>query len=145
MSQQQATAVWTGSLKEGQGEFNLPKANVSSNYTFASRFENGNATNPEELIGAAIASCYSMFLAALLTKNDYKNNAINTTANVTLDKDDTGPVITDISLDVTANVDAIENDTFQNLVNDALAKCPISRLYATVNKSVTAKLLTPAG
>ena len=144
MSNQQASATWTGNLKEGSGEFNLPKANVSSQYTFASRFEDGNATNPEELIGAAIASCYSMFLSALATKAEFQTNTINTTATVTLERDDTGPCITNISLDVTADIERIDEETFQNLVNESLEKCPISRLYSSVNKTVTAKRLTAA-
>ena len=144
MSKQQAKAVWTGSLKEGQGEFSLPKANVSSTYTFASRFEDGDATNPEELVGAAISSCYSMFLSALATKNDYQCNKIETTTHVTLEKDDTGPVITEIALHVEANITNIDETVFQQLVNDSLEKCPISRLYATVKKSVVAKQVTSA-
>ena len=96
----------------------------------------------EELVGAAISSCYSMFLSALLTNNEFKNKEIKTQATVTLERDDTGPVITRISLDVSADVEGITNEQFQGFVNEALAKCPISRLYATVQKTVTAKLLT---
>ena len=71
MGTQHATATWTGSLKEGTGKFNLPKANLSADYTFATRFEDANGTNPEELVGAALSSCYSMFLSALLTNNGF--------------------------------------------------------------------------
>ena len=142
MGTQQATATWTGSLKEGTGKFNLPKANLSADYTFATRFEDANGTNPEELVGAALSSCYSMFFSALLTNNGFSNKQINTTATVTLERDDTGPVITSINLDVTADVENIDNDKFQSFVNEAIQKCPISRLYATVEKSVSAKLLT---
>ena len=144
MGKQHATAKWNGSLKEGSGKFNLPKANLSAKYTFAARFENANGTNPEELVGAALSSCYSMFLAALLTNNGFNNKEINTTATVSLDRDDTGPIITSINLDVTADVDTIENDKFQSLVDEAIQKCPISRLYANVEKNVSAKLLTSA-
>ena len=144
MSEQTVTASWEGSLKEGSGKFDLPKANYQGDFSFATRFEDANGTNPEELVGAAISSCYSMFLAALLTKNGFQNNKISTEAVVTLDKDDTGPVITTISLQVSADVAAINNDEFQGFVNEALEKCPISRLYATVNKSVSAQLLTSA-
>jgi len=142
MSQQEANASWKGSLKEGTGSFELPKAGYTGSFTFATRFENGHGTNPEELVGAAISSCYSMFLSALLTNNDFKNKEIQTQATVTLERDDTGPVITRISLDVSADVEGITNEQFQGFVNEALAKCPISRLYATVQKTVTAKLLT---
>jgi len=144
MGTQQASAKWNGTLKEGSGQFNLPKANLNADYSFATRFENENGTNPEELVGAAISSCYSMFLAALLTNNGFSNKEINTTATVSLEKDDTGPVITSINLEVTADVENIENDKFQSFVDEAIQKCPISRLYATVEKNVSAKLLASA-
>ena len=144
MSTQEAKATWIGNLKEGKGEFTLPKANVTSPYTFASRFEDGSETNPEELVGAALSSCYSMFLSALITKAEFTAKSINTTATVTLEKDDTGPCITNIALDVTAEVDSIDDSTFQKLVSESLEKCPISRLYASVTKTVNAKLLTTA-
>ena len=142
MSIQEATATWNGSLKEGNGSFSLPKAGYTGDFSFATRFENADGTNPEELVGAAIASCYSMFLSALLTNNGFENKHIDTRSTVTLDRDDTGPVITDISLRVSADVAGISNDQFQGYVQEAIQKCPISRLYASVNKTVNAQLLT---
>mgnify|MGYP001200705967 FL=1 len=144
MSTQEATASWNGSLKEGNGSFNLPKAGYTGDFSFATRFENADGTNPEELVGAAIASCYSMFLSALLTNNGFENKHIDTRASVTLERDDTGPVITDITLTVAADMGGISDDQFQGYVQEAIQKCPISRLYATVNKTVNAQLLASA-
>ncbi len=144
MGTQQANAQWTGNLKQGNGKFTLPKANLSANFSFSTRFENGDGTNPEELVGAALASCYSMFLSALLSNNGFESKQIQTEASVTLDRDETGPVITKIFLDVTADVVSISDDDFQGYVNEAIQKCPISRLYATVEKRVDARLLTSA-
>ncbi|MBI60625.1 peroxiredoxin [bacterium] len=142
MGSQEASASWNGSLKEGNGSFTLPKAGYSGDFSFATRFESADGTNPEELVGAAIASCYSMFLSALLTNNGFTNKKITTKAAVTLDRDDMGPVITTIALTVSADILDITNDQFQGYVQEALEKCPISRLYAAVDKTVAANLLT---
>ena len=88
MSVRSAKAQWNGTLKEGEGVMSF--SNYNGPYTFASRFEEGDGTNPEELVGAAIAGCYSMFLAALLSNNDLSPDSVSTTASVTLEKDDTG-------------------------------------------------------
>ena len=144
MGKQHATAQWKGTLKEGSGSFNLPKGKIGSSYTFATRFEDADGTNPEELVGAAISSCYAMFLSALLTNNGFTPTSIDAKASVTLERDDTGPCITEISLDVEAKVADIDNDAFQAFVQEALQKCPISRLYASVKKDVNAALLTVA-
>ena len=141
MTTQNAKAQWNGTLKEGNGTFSLPKADLSAPYTFASRFETGAESNPEELVGAALSSCYAMFLSALLSNNGFTPKTIDAEAAVTLERDDTGPCITQIALTVAASVPGIENEQFQGFVNEALEKCPISRLYASVNKSVNASLL----
>jgi osmotically inducible protein OsmC len=138
MTTRTATARWNGTLKEGKGT--MKYGAFEGNYTFASRFEQGDGTNPEELVGAAHAGCYSMFLSALLS-NDFKPESIETTATVTLEKDEVGPKITSIALACAAKVPGIEAGKFQELVQAAKEKCPISRLYAGTEISVSAKLL----
>ena len=140
MAIRNSTAEWKGTLKEGSGT--MKYGDVEGSYTFSSRFEEGDGTNPEELVGAAHAGCYSMFLSALLSGDDLKLSpvSIKTTAKVTLGEDD-GPKITNIDLTCEAEVPGIEDEAFQKQVTAAKEKCPISRLYAGTAISVTAKLV----
>ena len=142
MGQQQASAKWNGNLKEGNGTMSIPKGNYNGPYTFALRFETGEGTNPEELVGAAQAGCFSMFLAAQITESGFQPNNVDTKATVTLDKDDTGPKITEIQLNCNADVPGLSEEKFQELVQVSKTNCPISRLYAGTSISVTAKLST---
>jgi osmotically inducible protein OsmC len=144
MGNQQANATWNGTLKEGNGTFTLPKGNYTGNFTFATRFENGNGTNPEELVGAALSGCFSMFLSALLSKKDYKPESIQTSAEVTLESTDNGPTITKIALTTNATVPNLSTNDFNDFVAEAKAKCPISKLYTGTTITVNAKLLTVA-
>ena len=137
MTTRKASAVWNGTLAEGKGTMSF--ANYNGPFTKASRFETGEGTNPEELVGAAIAGCFSMFLSALLSKEGLTPDTIATTATVELGQDD-GPKITSIALSTKAQVGGIEEAKFQELVATAKAKCPISRLYAGTTISVTATL-----
>jgi len=138
MTTRTASAVWNGTLKEGNGV--MKYGAFEGAYTFASRFESGEGTNPEELVGAAHAGCYSMFLSALLSKEDLTPESISTTAKVELGQDD-GPKIVSIALSCEAKVSGIDNAKFQELAAAAKAKCPISRLYAGTEISLEAKLL----
>jgi osmotically inducible protein OsmC len=137
MTTRKASAVWNGTLAEGKGTMTF--ANYSGPSTKASRLETREGTNPEELVGAAIAGCFSMFLSALLSKEGLTPDAISTTAAVTLGQED-GPKITSIALETKAQVGGIAEDKFQELVATAKAKCPISRLYAGTTISVSATL-----
>lgn len=128
MSVRSAKAQWNGTLKEGKGVMSF--SNYNGPFTFASRFEEGEGTNPEELVGAAISGCYSMFLSALLSNNDLNPESVNTTASVTLEKDDTGPCITNIKLVCEVSCEGLSKDLFDELTQTAKAKCPISRLYS---------------
>ncbi|UCH66657.1 MAG: OsmC family peroxiredoxin [Ignavibacterium sp.] len=141
MSIRNAKAVWNGTLKEGNGKMNF--SNYSGPYTFASRFEEGEGTNPEELVGAAQAGCYSMFLSALISGEGLTPKSIETTATVNLQKDDIGPNITNIKLDSTVVCDGLAQDKFDELAAAAKEKCPISRLYAggTAKIDLDAKLV----
>lgn len=138
MATRTADATWTGTLQNGKGT--MKYGSVEGPYTFASRFEEGEGTNPEELVGAAHAGCYSMFLSALISKKDLTPTSVTTTATVELGKDDKGPKIVSISLKCAAVVDGLSEEDFQQLVQDAKNGCPISRLFAGTEISVSATL-----
>lgn len=139
MSVRKAQAQWKGTLKDGNGTMNF--SNYSGPYTFASRFEEGDGTNPEELVGAAIAGCYSMFLSALISKENFKPDTIETTATVHLEKDDIGPKITSIELNTEVKCEGISTEKFNELAAESKQKCPISRLYAGTEVKLKARLV----
>ena len=141
MSQQIASAHWTGTLKEGQGSFEVGSQLLSGSYTFATRFESTKGTNPEELVGAAHSACYSMFLSALLSNENLTPTSIQTKATVTLGTVDGGPKITSIHLDCEAKVSGISAEAFATLAQTAKEKCPISRLYQGTDITLDAKLV----
>lgn len=127
MSIKNATAEWKGTLKEGSGT--IAFTGYNGPYTFASRFEDGPETNPEELIGAAYAGCYSMFLSALISGEGLNPTSIKTNAIITLEKDETGPNISNIKLECNVVCPSLTQEKFEELTKTAKAKCPISRLY----------------
>lgn len=137
MSIRNAEAIWTGTLKEGKGKFKLGSGVFESDYTWAARFEEAPGTNPEELIGAAHAGCYSMFLSALLTKAGYIPTRIHTTAKVHLEA---GPTITLIELDTQAEVPGLDEKTFQEQAQAAKKNCPVSKALASVEIGLNAQL-----
>jgi lipoyl-dependent peroxiredoxin len=127
-------AIWTGTLKEGSGTMKVASGYFEGPYTFATRFEGGaKGTNPEELIGAAHAGCYSMFLSALLTNNGTPPARVHTTATVHLTA---GPTISKIELNCQAEVPGLDADRFQELATEAKAKCPVSKALAAVDEIV---------
>lgn len=133
MKQHKAKAQWNGSLKEGSGEFETGRGNVKTGYSFASRFgDDTKATSPEELIGAAHAGCFSMFLSALLGNQNITPDYISTTAAVTLGETDGAPTIQKIALTTEARVPDLQNDAFQKLVQEAKQKCPVSKALGAV-------------
>jgi len=138
MSIRKANAKWNGTLKEGNGVMSF--ANYNGPFTFKSRFEEGDGTNPEELVGAAQAGCYSMFLAALISGEGLTPNSVETTAKVTLGSDDTGPLITSIELDSAVSCDGLSQEKFEELAQTAKSNCPISRLYKGTEIKLNAKL-----
>ncbi|WP_026072424.1 OsmC family protein [Nodosilinea nodulosa] len=138
MTTRQATAQWNGTLKSGNGV--MKYGQFEGPYTFASRFENANGTNPEELVGAAHAGCYSMFLSALISGDNMTPKSIQTTASVHLGEDD-GPKITHIDLVCEAEVPGLDADKFAEYAQTAKEKCPISRLYAGTEINLSAKLV----
>ncbi len=124
-----ASAVWNGSLKEGKGTRSGPSGVLKDTaYTFRSRFESDPQTNPEELIAAAHAGCFSMALSNFLGQAGFTPERIATTANLTLDTVDGKPTITAIHLDLNAKVPNIDQAAFEKAANDAKAGCPVSRV-----------------
>lgn len=129
MPSRASTAEWKGTLKEGSGTMRLASGKYDGPFTWASRFEDADGTNPEELVGAAHAGCYSMFLSALLTKAGFPPQSIKTTATVNLAA---GPTIDRIDLVTRAVVPGISAEEFDKLSLDAKAGCPISKALAAV-------------
>ena len=138
--ERKASAVWKGGLKEGKGEFSVPSGVFSHlPYSFKTRFEDAPGTNPEELIAAAHASCFSMALSAQRGGANLTPESINTTANLKMEKLDSGWAITAIHLDVTARVPGADDGDFQKAANDAKAGCPVSKVLKA-NITMSAKL-----
>jgi osmotically inducible protein OsmC len=127
MAIRHADARWQGTLKEGGGTLKLGSGVYDGPYTWADRFADGPGTNPEELIGAAHAGCYAMFLSAILTRNNVPPARIDARASVHLED---GPTITRIVLDVTADVPGLDPATFDGYAQEAKAKCPVSKALA---------------
>jgi osmotically inducible protein OsmC len=126
-----ASAVWHGDLKSGRGTISTESTVLKdAQYSFGTRFENGVGTNPEELIGAAHAGCFTMALSAELQKAGFTADTLSTVANVTLENHpQTSWTVTRIHLETTAKVPAITPDKFAEIAAGAKAGCPISRLF----------------
>jgi len=138
MAVRSSSAEWKGSLKEGAGTMKVGNGAYEGPYTFASRFESGRGTNPEELIGAAHAGCFSMFLSALLSDAGFIPTQVRTTATVHLDE---GPTITRIELMTEAHVPGITEAAFLKHTEAARKDCPVSKALAGPKITLTAKLV----
>jgi osmotically inducible protein OsmC len=124
-----AAAAWSGGLKDGKGTISSESGILSNTqYGFSSRFENGIGTNPEELIAAAHAGCFTMALSAQLEEAGFKADHLKTDASVTIDKVPDGFAITAIHLNLAANVPGIDQQTFDTIVNKAKTGCPVSKV-----------------
>lgn len=130
MPTRNASARWQGTLIDGSGTIRTGKGGYEGNYSFKSRFEEGEGTNPEELIGAAHAGCFSMALSKALTDAGYPPSSVQTTAAVHLDKTDAGFTVTRIDLSTTGDVPGIDGAEFGKIAEVAKANCPISRLLS---------------
>src|SRR5512140_241752 len=127
--QRKASAEWKGDLRSGKGTISTDSGVLrDTQYSFSTRFENGAGTNPEELIAAAHAGCFSMALSGQLGAAGMTAQAIDTTATVTMDKTDAGFTITAVHLDVTANVPGASAEAFQAAAKKAKEGCPVSRV-----------------
>ncbi len=127
-------ARWEGTLQQGKGSLRLPSQGYEGPFTYASRFEEEEGTNPEELLGAALAGCFSQFLAGLLSDAGYEPDAIATTAKVTIDEVDGAPSITRIELTTEADVPQLGDDEFQDKLEQAKDQCPVSKALAGVEE-----------
>jgi osmotically inducible protein OsmC len=141
MPVRQGEATWKGSLREGQGTVKLGKGGFEGPYSFTSRFEEGAGTNPEELIGAAHAGCFSMALSGQLNKAGFEPRRIHTVANVHIEKVGEGFKITHIVLETEAEVPGIDQEAFMNYAEAAKSGCPVSQALASVDIALNARLL----
>jgi osmotically inducible protein OsmC len=136
-----AKAQWEGNLQEGKGTMALGSGAYEGAYSFASRFEDGKGTNPEELLGAAHAGCFSMALAAALGRGGFAPRNVRTNAKVHLMKQAEGFGITLIELQTEAQVPGIDNAKFQEIADEAKKGCPVSKALAATEIKLDAKLV----
>ncbi len=142
MPDKKASALWSGDLKSGNGTMNLGSGAFEGSYTFASRFEDGKGTNPEELIAAAHAGCYSMALSNELHKAGHKSQSVSTKAVITLEPVDGAPTISTIKLVAEANVPGLGSEEFQKIAAATKDACPVSRALKAVKIELDAKLVS---
>ncbi len=140
MKVRKASAAWEGNLTEGRGKMKLGSGAFEGKYSFASRFEDGDGTNPEELIGAAHAGCFSMALSGLLAEQGFTAKRIYTTANVSLVKSGDGFKIDKIELNTEADIPGIDESKFKDLAGKAKDNCPVSMAMAGVEIHLQARL-----
>lgn len=141
MAERKAEAEWRGGLKDGNGKVRLGSGAFDGPYSFRSRFEDGGETNPEELIGAAHAGCFSMALAFGLEKTGHKATRIRTTAKVRLEPSGGGFAITAIALETEAEVPGIDPGRFQEAAEEAKKNCPVSKALAGTAITLAARLI----
>lgn len=143
MSKHLANASWEGNLTKGKGKYFLKTNGVEGNLSYSSRFEDDkSSSSPEELIGAALASCFSMALSHALDQAGFKPERIETSAEVTLSKGDSGFSITDILLKTRGKVGGVDKNKFLEIAENAKKGCPVSRALAGTRISLEAELVT---
>lgn len=142
MPVRKASAVWEGPIKEGNGTVKLGSGAYEGKYSFGSRFEESPGTNPEELIGAAHAGCFSMALSGGLTRAGNPPTRISTSAKVHIEKVGEGFSITKIELDTEAQVPGIDDAAFQQAAKAAKEGCPVSRALAGTEITLNARLVS---
>ncbi len=136
-----SSAEWKGNLKDGKGRMSLGSGSFVGAYSFGSRFQESQGTNPEELIGAAHAGCFSMALANDLDKNGYAPKTIRTEAEVELEKTEEGFTITTITLNTQAAVEGVKVENFKKIAKGAKDGCPVSRALGGVEIKLRAELI----
>ena len=142
MPVRKASAVWNGTLKDGSGTMSLGSGAYEGSYSFGSRFEEATGTNPEELIAAAHAGCFSMALSAGLGRSGFDAKRVSTSATAHLEKVGEGFQITRIELNTEAEIPGIDEATFQEHAEEAKTNCPVSQALAGVEISLQAKLVS---
>ncbi|MEL7589121.1 MAG: OsmC family protein [Prolixibacteraceae bacterium] len=140
MKVNKSQAVWKGNLKEGSGQMSFEHSKISFPYSFKSRFADGDGANPEMLIGAAHAGCFSMAFSNMLTEEGFDPKEITTQAEVKLDSTDSGFKIISSHLTVTADIDDIDEQTFQRIAKSAKDGCPVSQALASLEITLEASL-----
>ncbi len=141
MPERTASAHWEGTVREGKGTVGVESGLFDgAAYSFGARFETGAGTNPEELLGAAHAGCFTMYLSLLLTKAEHPPTRLDTTAKVTIEIGDEGPRITGIVLETEGDVPGIDAATFDSLAAEAAQGCPVSVALASTPITHTARL-----
>ena len=143
MATRNGSAEWRGDLKNGDGDLTVGDGVFKGSYTFSSRFEEGEGTNPEELIAAAHAACFSMSLANMMAQHGHPAEWVRTTAKVHLGQADAGPAIQRIDLETEGRVPGIDQAHFAEHAEEAKRACPVSRALAGVEEiNLTARLAT---
>jgi lipoyl-dependent peroxiredoxin len=140
MAKRMSDAEWRGDLKDGGGSLKLGSGAFEGRYSYKSRFEDGTGTNPEELIAAAHAACFSMALSAALSQQGHPPTRIHTTATVDFGPVPGGFAISRIALETEGEVPGIDAATFTRFAEEAKAGCPVSKALAAVNITLVAKL-----
>jgi lipoyl-dependent peroxiredoxin len=141
MPVRKANAEWNGTLKEGTGKLTTETGVLKeTKYNFVSRFEQGDQTNPEELIAAAHAGCFSMALSGALTQGGFKVNSIRTEDKVHIEKQEKGFTITKIEIFTEGDVEGIDDQKFQEYAENAKSGCPVSRALTGTSFVISAKL-----
>ena len=142
MATREGKAEWRGNLKKGEGDLMVGEMAWEAPYSFSSRFEDGSGTNPEELLAAAHAACFSMFLSGVLADAGHEAEFVNTTAKVHLRAGDDGARIHRIELETEGRVDGIDEETFKKHAEESKDGCPISQALASVDEiEVSARLV----
>jgi osmotically inducible protein OsmC len=132
MATRNGSAQWRGDLQGGSGELEVGDGVFKGAYSFSSRFEEGDGTNPEELIAGAHAACYAMAFSDVLASNGHTPDQVDATAKIHLRNIDGAPTIASIQLEVDGKVPGIDDDEFQRLAEEAKRDCPVSRALASV-------------
>jgi osmotically inducible protein OsmC len=141
MAARNGSAEWKGDLQSGSGTVTVGDGIFEGNYSFASRFEEGEGTNPEQLIAAAHAACFTMALSNALSTNGHPPDSVRTTARVQLRNVEGAPTLTRIDLDTVGTVPGVDEQAFQGYAEQAKVQCPVSRALAGIPEIVlTAKL-----
>ncbi len=136
-----AKAIWKGSTKNGSGQVELGKGTIKGQYTYASRFESGSGTNPEELLAGAHASCYAMALSLFLGQAGFKPESVEATSSVTIQAQGGGFAVTGSDLSVEARVPGIDEAKFAEIAEKAKKDCPISVALGAIKITLKARLL----
>ena len=139
MGVSKSAAQWTGGLKDGKGTM-APAHTPAIGFTLGSRFEGQPASNPEELLGAALAGCFSMALTAALERGGHQPQGVDTSADVTLEKLPDGFAITNIALTTKANVPGLDDAQFQQIAQETKKGCPVSKALAATPITLAASL-----